>query len=197
VRLACVLVLLAGCAHVRPAPSVVATAALVETPAWHTQSSQHRVTVTVDLDGGKHETRTLRGIVAVERPDRLRLAALGPAGIKLFDLLVRNGQPKIISAIRAPDSGPGGQALADVIASLASDLACAYDLAPVPSERHVRAEDDSVIVEEPGRWVRLSRFAGKPATWRRAEIKAAKYRVIVEVDEQATDVVLDADVFAN
>ena len=58
-----VALLLSGCAH--HVTYVPATRALVEQPAWKTLSAQHRVTVRVRLDGGRTDTRSLRGLVAV------------------------------------------------------------------------------------------------------------------------------------
>jgi hypothetical protein len=151
----------------------------------------------VNLDGGQHETRTLRGLVAVAQPDKLRLRALGPAGITLFDFVVQNGQPKVVSALRSPGEGRSGQALAEVITSLAADLACAYDLEPRPPERHATVEGNAILVEEPGRRVRLSRYSGKPTVWHRAEIKTAKYLVEVEVDELVLGGELDPSMFTE
>ena len=188
---------LGGCTRPLPFTITPASAALVEAPAWKTLSAQHRVTVDVTLDGGKHDIRKLRGIVAVARPDRFRLRALGPAGITLFDLLVRNGEAKIISAIRSPSDGAAGQALAGVITSLAADLACAYTLEPRPADRRVRLDGDRVLVEEPGRVVKLSRFSGTPAVWRHAEINSGKYHVVVEVDAAEVDPALDPSLFAD
>ncbi len=188
--------LLASCVHVKPEVRVPATLTLFQSPAWHTMSAQHHVIVTVTLANGQHETRSLRGLVGVAQPDKLRLRALGPAGITLFDLLLRAGtKPQILSSIRGPEDGPSGQALAEVITSLAADLACAYDLQPRPPERHVSVEGDAVVVEEPGRRVRLSRFTGRPATWRRAEIKTPKYLVEVEVNEVVIDPAFEQSIF--
>jgi len=183
----------------RPLPLTVTPVfiALVDAPPWKTLAAQHRVTVDVTLDGDKHDKRTLRGIIAVGRPDRFRLRALGPAGITLFDLLVRNGEAKIVSAIRSPSDGAAGQALAGVITSLAADLACAYTLEPRPADRHVRKEGNTILVEEPGRVVMLSHFAGTPPVWRHAEITSGRYHVIVEVDAAEVDAVLDPSLFAD
>jgi hypothetical protein len=187
---------LASCVHVTPEVRVPATLALFESPTWHTMSAQHHVVVTVQLAGGQHETRNLRGLVAVGQPDKLRLRALGPAGITLFDLLVIGGtQPVIISAIRGPGDGASGQALSEVITSLAADLACAYNLQPGPPERHAVVEGDAVVVDEPGRRIRLSHYSGTPATWRRAEIKTPKYLVEVEVNEVVIDPAFEPAVF--
>ena len=183
---------LAGCGHrVALAPSLPATAAFVSAPSWHTLSAEHRVTITVPLERGRTDTRSLRGLIAVLRPDQFRLRALGPAGLTLFDLLVKDGKPTVVSAIRSPSDGASGQTLADVITSLAADLACAYALAP-SAERTLRLEGDTVVVEEPGRKVRLSRFSGDKPTWHRAEIEAARYRVTVEVSRVELDPVIDS-----
>jgi hypothetical protein len=190
-----------GCPRAALPPVVDARAALVEAPAWRSQTAEHRVTVTVRLDGGAVERRSLRGVIAIERPGRLRLRALGPAGITLFDLLVTDGTPRVIAAIRRPSDGPGGQALDNVIASLAQDLACAYDLQPRAAGRTVKLEGKVVVVEEPGRTVRLSHFAGAPAIWRHAEIhtdqKNAKYDVTVDVEHVEVDPALDPSLFAD
>ena len=186
----------AGCPRAPLLPSAPAAVAIVEAPAWRTLSAQHRVTVTVTLDGGKRDVRTLRGVIAVQRPDRFRLRALGPAGLTLFDLLVRRGEAKVISAIRKPGDA-GGDALAGVIASLAADLACAYALEPRPAARTAVLDGDAVLVTEPGRRVRLSRFAGRPPLWRRAEIAAGNYGVVVEVEDADPDAALDPALFED
>ncbi len=180
----------AGCAHTTTALSVKASAALVEQPAWHRLSAEHRVVVSVSLPDGTTDTRTLRGLIAIERPDRFRLRALGPAGISLFDLLVKDGKTVVVSAIRTPADGKAGQTLADITTSLAADLACAYALSP-SGQRTVRVEGDDVIVAEPGRSVRLSRFSGPVPTWHRADIAAATYTVRVDVTQVEVDPVLD------
>jgi hypothetical protein len=187
---------LASCVHVKPEVRVPAELAFFESPAWRTMSAQHHVVVTVTLANGQHETRNLRGLVAVGQPDKLRLRALGPAGITLFDLLVFGGtQPQVLSAIRGPGDGASGQALSEVITSLAADLACAYNLRPGPPERHAIVEGDAVVIEEPGRRIRLSHYSGTPAVWRRAEIKTPKYLVEVEVNEVAIDPAFEISVF--
>jgi hypothetical protein len=193
IRIALVALLWCGC-HAPMLRVVPATAAYVEAPAWNTLTANHRVTVTVDLDG-KRDTKKLRGIVAVERPDRLRLRALGPAGITLFDLIVNKGEAKIVSSIRNPNEGSAGQTLAEVIRSLAADLACAYTLEPRPPERHVTVENGVAVVEEPGRRVQLSSFAGTPPIWRHADISAGRYHVVVEVDDAEIDPTLDPSMF--
>lgn len=188
---------LAGCSHaIAIGPRVAASTALVAAPSWSTLSAEHRVTVTVPLAGGKRDVRTLRGLIAVARPDRFRLRALGPAGISLFDLLFKGGRPIIVSAIRKPSDGAGGQALADITESLAADLACAYALDPA-HERTLRLDGDRVVIEEPGRTVRLSRFAGERPTWHHAEIDTDRYHVRVDVTQVEIEPTLDPALWAE
>ncbi|HEX9103206.1 MAG TPA: glycosyltransferase, partial [Polyangia bacterium] len=85
------LFMLASCAHAPPpAPEL-----LPASTAWKTMRAEHRVTVEA---GGQR--RTLRGLIAVERPDRFRLRALGPAGLTLFDIVSVGGQARVIEAIK-------------------------------------------------------------------------------------------------
>jgi hypothetical protein len=183
---------LAGCSsyNFKRKASMDASPSFVTSPRWHTLTSQHRVNVTVRLQG-KTEKRTLRGLVAVERPGNLRLRALGPAGITLFDLLVRNGEPKVVSAIR--DSA----GLDDAIRSLAADLAAAYTLDPQGDRTVVQGDAHTIIVREPGRRVSLFDFVGDPAMWRRAEIETDRYHVSVEVEDDKVDATLDPSMFTD
>jgi hypothetical protein len=144
---------LAGCAAKLPAPAGPSGAATASA-GWKTLRAEHRVALDVTLDGGKHERRTLRGVIAVERPDRFRLRALGPGGITLFDVLSVGGQVKVLESIRDPQSS----ALGAVVQSMAGDLQAAFQLEPAPAARQVSTEGDSVVVREPERTVRLSRF---------------------------------------
>jgi hypothetical protein len=164
---------------------------------WKTLRADHLVTVDVTLDGGKHDVRKLRGAIAVARPDKFRLRALGPGGIALFDILVRGGEIKVLQAIRDPNAS----ALGGVIAELAGDLSAAYALEPAPAGRTVKIERDVVILEEPTRTVRLSRFtqiAGQPVPLKMdVENRARRYRVSVEVREVEIDVTLAPGLFAE
>src|SRR5213078_4799 len=67
-----------ACGRSLPPPATAASVALVEAPTWTRLQAQHRVRLTVSLDDGKKDVRTLRGLIAVERPARFRLRALGP-----------------------------------------------------------------------------------------------------------------------
>jgi hypothetical protein len=151
------------------------------TASWHSMRAEHKVTLEVKLPGGGKETRSLRGLIAVERPDRFRLRALGPGGITLFDIVDVKGQVRVVQAIRDPNSSSLGR----ILESLAGDLQAAYDLAPRPPERHVSRDGEQVVVSEPGRTIR--------ETPRTIDIDntGEHYKVHVEVSAVEKDVPLD------
>ena len=70
-------------------------------------------------------------------------------------------------------------------------------LEPRPAARTAVLDGDAVLVTEPGRRVRLSRFAGRPPLWRRAEIAAGNYGVVVEVEDADPDAALDPALFED
>jgi hypothetical protein len=150
--LAAVLLLAACGPHVAPVtgPPVAPSA----DGGWKTLRAEHRVALDVTLDGGRHDRRTLRGIIAVERPDRFRLRALGPGGITLFDVLAVKGEVKVLQSIKDPNAS----ALGGVVQAMAGDLQAAFLLEPTPPGRTVRTAGSDVIIEEPDRTVKLSQF---------------------------------------
>jgi hypothetical protein len=166
--------------------------------AWRTLRSEHLVTVET---GG--ERRILRGVIAVERPGRFRLRALGPGGVTLFDLLYRDGATDVIHSLR----DPRGETFARILASIASDLAAAYDLAPRAPGRTVRLDGADVLVEEPGRKVRLGDFREAPGAKGAAPSRIviehpdaspeASYRVTIRAEGTALDEPLDPALFAK
>jgi hypothetical protein len=158
---------------------------------WKTLRAVHHARLTVG-----NEQRTLRGLVAVERPDKFRLRALGPAGITLFDVLYRNGEVKVLASLRDPSSA----AVSKIVSSLTADLAAAYALAPRPPGRTALAGRDRVEIREPGRTIVLSGFvAPRPGevAARRIAIDDLQggYRVEVEASEIALDGPLDPALF--
>ncbi|MGZ3425191.1 MAG: glycosyltransferase [Polyangia bacterium] len=168
----------ASCAHVKPPTAEL----LPASEAWHTMRAEHRVTVEA---GG--QTRTLRGLIAVERPDRFRLRALGPGGITLFDIVSVAGEVRVIESIKDPNAS----ALGKILPSMAGDLQAAYDLVPRPADRKVERGGDETVVREAGRVVR--------ETAARIDIDnaAGAYKVHVEVASVDKDVTLDPALWAK
>jgi hypothetical protein len=170
-----------------PVPLLLATGCATASTAvlarpWHTLRAEQRVTVEV---GG--ERRKLRAALAVARPDRFRLRALGPAGITLFDVVYVAGRVRVLEAVRDPRAS----ALGGVIASMAGDLAAAYQLAPAPPGRVVRREGTGLTVEEPERVVREA--GGRIEV----ENRARHYHVTVESAAVELDAPLDPQLFAE
>jgi outer membrane lipoprotein-sorting protein len=168
----------ASCAHAPPP----APADLPASTAWKTMRAEHKVTIEA---GGAR--RTIRGLIAVQRPDRFRLRALGPAGLTLFDVVDVAGQVRVVQAIKDPN----GSALGKILPSMAGDLSAAYDLEPRPPERTVRQENGETIIRENGRTVRET-----PA---RIDIDnaAEHYKVHVDVVSVEKDVTLDPALWAQ
>jgi hypothetical protein len=191
IALGCVLAL-AACKHAPPpAPEAAATASF----GWKTLKAEHRVTVDVELEGGKHERRQLRGVIAIERPDRFRLRALGPGGISLFDLLWVAGKTSVLQAIRDPHES----ALGPVIEAMAGDLSAAFLLEPAPPGRVAMLDAGALVVSEPERTVRERAFVrvnGQLVPTRiEIENRARHYRVEVDARGSEVDVPLDAALF--
>jgi len=190
---------LGGCpprGAVKPTPVSGAAAPTAEA-TWRTLRAEHRVALTVDLEGGKVEKRSLRGLIAVERPDKLRLRALGPGGVTLFDLVVAGGKVAVKEAIRDPNSAT----MRPLLAALAGDLQAAFLLQPSPEGRTVTVEGDAVVVREPDRTVRLEAWerAGAHAVPARIVIdnRARRYHVVVDSRDVELDSTLDPALFSE
>jgi|GEM_PF-2853805 len=167
------------------------------TPTWTTLRAEHRVTIDVELDGGKHDRRSIRGVVAVSRPDRFRLRALGPGGITLFDLVDVAGQVRVVESLRDPKA----PSLRPILEAMAGDLSASFLLTPVPEGRVVSADRDGVTVDEPERKVRLSAFVSIGAhsvpTHVHIDHKLRHYHVDVDARDVELDVALDPALFSD
>lgn len=95
--------------------------------AWRTMRSEQSTLVTARTREGKVVSRRVRGVIAAERPDRLRLRALGPGGVTLFDLLDRDGRCVIVSSYHGAAAQPH-RPLHAILGSLCHDLRAAYRL---------------------------------------------------------------------
>ncbi len=174
-----------GCATSAHAPGKVvpvhgSAPVMPVTQSWRTMRAEHQVRIEVKTASGV-ETKTIRGLLAVQRPDRFRLRALGPAGITLFDVIVVNGQVNIVQSLRDPNDPTMGR----ILESLVRDLEATYDLLPRPPERHIGRVGEEVIVEEPGLKVRETKT--------RFDIDNTNehYKVHVDVINVDKDVALD------
>lgn len=165
-------------------------------PAWRSMQAEHRVNVEFATTEGKIERKALRGAIAIERPGKLRLAALGPGGIRLFDLLLANGQVTVLYTFRAIE----GSAFGAAIQSMAGDLGAAYLLEPASPERAIEKDRDgeSVTIKEPGRTVHLRRFVSARglAVPTLIEAKTDKYQFVVDVVSVDVDQTLDPRLFS-
>src|SRR5262249_21168934 len=149
------------------------------------------------LPGGETQKRSLRGLIAVARPDKLRLRALGPGGINLFDVRVIAGKIEVLYALKDPQSSVLGQ----ILQSMVGDLCAAYDLEPRPAERKITVGESELTVEEPGRTVILSDFKKRGAASVPAHLKirntANSYEVDVSAQQSAVDEKLDPTLFSH
>ena len=184
--------MLPGCASQQP--NLPATAPTIET-GWRTMQAEHRVVVDFATADGKREKKALRGAIAIERPGKLRLAALGPGGIRLFDLLVINSQVTILYSFRAMAGSTFGAA----IQSMAADLGAAYFLAPAASDRTIEKDATSVTIKENGHTVHLSRFvaARGHAVPTRIEAETERYHFVVDVVSIEIDKTLSPQLFLS
>jgi hypothetical protein len=178
---------LLGCAHPKAfsGPPRLPTAT-----TWHTMRAVHKVALDVTLASGAHDKRQLRGLIAVARPDRFRLRALGPGGITLFDIVDVQGQVRVLEALKDPNSS----SLRRVLESLAGDLSAAFDLEPRPADRHVSQSGETVTtvtIEE------KDRVVNETAQTIDIDNKRENYRVHVDVSSVEMDVPLDPDMWSQ
>jgi Protein of unknown function (DUF3261) len=173
--------LLAGCR-----PPARAVQPLPLDGNWKTLKAEQRVTIDAVRADGRHEHRTLRAVIAVERPDKFRLRALGPGGLTLFDLVGRGGRVSVVESLRDP-SAPLLHALLE---SLAGDVAATYGLGE-KSARVFSREGDHRVARDGEREVRV--WPG------RVEIdnRARGYHVTIESSSLELDVPLDPELFAD
>jgi hypothetical protein len=158
--------------------------------------AQHHVTIEAQVEPGKIERRVMRGMLAVERPDKLRLRALGPAGITLFEVVKRGADGAVVNTLKDPK----GTALEKVIELLRADLDAVYRLAPLTDGSAHVIEGDAALYRATGREVRLTKFVniGKHAVAEHIEIDVKEpltYHVSIDASDIELDVPLDPALF--
>lgn len=158
--------------------------------------AEHRVTIDAATPEGRMQ-RSLRGVIAVERPNRFRLRALGPGGITLFDLLYIDGQVQVLQALG--DRSEGSK-MGTIVEGLSGDLAAAYALAPNMADRATTTASSDVTIRDKERTVLLEKFqrvGNKVAPTRIAiDNRTHNYQVMVDVVDLALDEPLDPALFA-
>ncbi|MCS6913565.1 MAG: hypothetical protein RMK29_14150 [Myxococcales bacterium] len=163
---------------------------------WRTMRAEHRVSIDAPRGDGREQT-TVRGLIAVERPDRFRLRALGPGGVTLFDILKVGGEVRIVQGMAARDTSLQQK----VLLSIGADLAAAYDLEPrLPSRtKDVGLKEGEVRVVEPERSIRLQHFKEVQGqsipTHMEIQNNALDYRVSIDVESATLDDKLDPNLF--
>ena len=163
---------------------------------WRTMRAEHRVQIDAAKGDGR-EQNSLRGVIAIERPDRFRLRALGPAGITLFDLVKVGGDIKVLQGVAGADSSLQQK----VLLAIGADLSAAYDLEPrLPSRtKDVGLKEGEVRVVEPERTVRLQQFkevqGQSVPTHIEIRNNALDYNVTIDVEKADLDQKLDPALF--
>jgi hypothetical protein len=118
-----------GCGPAPPFPASLPPSGAM---TWRTLRSEHSTVVIARLPDGRTERHRVRGLLAAERPDRLRLRALGPGDMTLFELVDRDGKCAVLHGPRGAAPTAGG-VLERVLTALCDDLRAAYRLGPAPA----------------------------------------------------------------
>lgn len=187
----------AGCSSA-PKPVIIKGPVVQPVPdaRWRTMRAEHRVLIDA-LRGDGREKTSVRGLIAVERPDRFRLKAMGPGGITLFDLIKVGGDTRVVQGVAAADSSLQQK----VLLSIGADLSAAYDLEPrLPSrKKDVAYKEGEVRVIEPERTVLLQQFkevqGQSVPTHIEIRNNALDYNVTVDVESAVLDEKLDPSMF--
>jgi hypothetical protein len=114
-----------------PAPPFRATPPPPGAMTWRTLRADHTTVVTAWLPDGRTERRRVRGLLAAARPGRLRLRALGPGDMTLFELVDRDGRCVVTNG-PAGTLPPPASTMTRVLTALCHDLRVAYRLGPAP-----------------------------------------------------------------
>jgi hypothetical protein len=120
----------------------------------------------------------MRALVAVERPDKVRVVGMGPAGITVFDAFSIAGTAHVVKSIRDPND----PAFERVIADTLGEISAAYDLEPRPADRKVAPPvitQDGIAIRETPQTIDIEARTALP------------HRVHVQILSDEKDVALD------
>ena len=163
---------------------------------WGTMRAIHRVHIDAAIGDGR-EQNDVRGMLAVERPDRFRLQALGPGDIQLFDIVKVGGEVKVVQSL----AGAGSSLQQKVLLSIGNDLSAAYDLEPrLPSRvKNIGLKEGELRIVETERTVRCMQFkevqGQSVPTHMEIDNTALNYRVVIDVESATLDEKLDPKLF--
>jgi hypothetical protein len=163
---------------------------------WSTMRAVHRVNIDAAKGDGREQI-SVQGMVAVERPDRFRLQALGPAGVKLFDLIKVGGDIKVVQGVPGADSSLQQK----VLLSIGADLAAMFDLEPrLPSRQKILGlKEGELRIVEFERTIRAQQFkeiqGQSIPTHIQIDNNALNYKVSIDVEQATLDDKLDPALF--
>lgn len=163
---------------------------------WGTMRAVHRVHIDAAKGDGR-ESIDVRGMIAVERPDRFRLQAYGPGAIMLFDIVKVGGDTRVIQGIRGADTSLQQK----VLLSIGADLAATFDLEPrLPSRQKILGlKEGELRVVETERTIRAQQFkevqGQSVPTHINIDNEALNYHVSIDVESATLDDKLDPGLF--
>jgi len=163
---------------------------------WSTMRAVHRVHIDAAKGDGR-EAIDVRGMIAVERPDRFRLQAYGPGAIMLFDIVKVGGETRVVQGMRGADTSLQQK----VLLSIGADLSATYDLEPKqPSRQKILGlKEGELRVVETERTIRAQQFkevqGQSVPTHVDIDNQALNYRVSIDVESATLDDKLDPALF--
>lgn len=163
---------------------------------WNTMRAVHHVSIDYPRGDGRGQL-TVRGLIAVERPDRFRLQAFGPDNMTLFDLIKVGGDIKVVQGMPGTDN----QLEQKILLSIGADLAAAFDLEPrLPSRQKILGlKEGELRIVETERTIRAQQFkeiqGQSVPTHVLIENTALGYNVTIDVESASLDEKLDPALF--
>jgi hypothetical protein len=163
---------------------------------WNTMRAVHHVHIDYPRGDGRGQL-TVRGLIAVERPDRFRLQAFGPGNMTLFDLIKVGGDIKVVQGMPGTDN----QLEQKILLSIGADLAAAFDLEPrLPSRQKILGlKEGELRIVETERTIRAQQFkeiqGQSVPTHVIIDNTALGYNVTIDVESASLDEKLDPALF--
>lgn len=163
---------------------------------WNTMRAVHHVHIDYPRGDGRGQL-SVRGLMAVERPDRFRLQAFGPGNMTLFDLIKVGGDIKVVQGMPGTDN----QLEQKILLSIGADLAAAFDLEPrLPSRQKILGlKEGELRIVETERTIRAQQFkeiqGQSVPTHVIIDNTALGYNVTIDVESASLDEKLDPALF--